>query len=178
MPPPPYKMLRLYTFCNFYLSSIQQGIQSAHVVSELFNVYDDNRGDDLLLKIWATKHKTIIVCNGGMGQDLIEGFDSLAELVQRRYPICSFNEEFNAFGSESYDEDSGCSVGPMTCFGIVLPDTVFDAKPVWKKEGPRQIARKTGEWEYGAHGIDYFKWAANSVEATICEYVTSKHLAR
>jgi hypothetical protein len=32
-------MLRLYTFCNFYLSSIQQGIQSAHIVSELFVDY-------------------------------------------------------------------------------------------------------------------------------------------
>jgi len=36
--------MRLYTFVNYYLSSIQQGIQTAHIVSEMSN-YSENFPD-------------------------------------------------------------------------------------------------------------------------------------
>lgn len=174
---PDYTALRLYTFCNFYLSSIQQGIQSAHVVSELYDTYMALDGDeDRMLAMWGAHHKTIIVCNGGMGQDVVDGFRLLEPLAQGVYPICSFNEEAAAFGAMMDDVHTGDLVGPMTAFGIVLPNTVYEAKPCWSKISGH--ARKTGAWEFGVHGVDYHKWSATSIEAQIMEYVSSKSLAR
>jgi len=169
--PPSYTDLRLYTFCNFYLSSIQQGIQSAHVVSELFHVYADDCDDDVMLRSWAEFHKTIIVCNGGMGSDIVEGHELLAQAVQGKYPIASFNEEPAALGgvmmtNKDFDE------GVMTAFGIVLPNTVYDADAVIGRYG------HTGAWEFTLPNGVKHRWAVNSVEAKIMNYVSTKSLAR
>jgi len=174
---PSYTALRLYTFCNFYLSSIQQGIQSAHVVSELYDTYEDDMAPpDRLLYDWGSKHKTIIVCNGGMGQDIVDGFLLLEPLCQVSYPICAFNEEYAAFGATMDDVHTGDETGPMTAFGLVLPDTVYDARPVYTSKGG--VKRRTGAWEYGVHGVSYHKWSSRTPEAAIMDYVSSKSLAR
>jgi len=123
---------RLYTFTNVYLSSIQKGIQSAHLVHELMNLAYQNRTTvssdcdmttqkvDLNLKAlltleWAEIDKTMIVCNGGnsaMLQELI----CFLEDCNVQYPWTYFKE----------DEDSLNSA--LTVVGIVLPEDIFDAK--------------------------------------------------
>jgi len=163
----PYTSLRLYTFCNYYLSSIQQGIQSAHVVSELFTKYvcEEN-----LLWAWGRKHKTMIVCNGGMGSDLEDGFAALINL-ESIYPITGFREEPSAFMT------AGSQVlQPMTAFGIILPNTVYEAMPVYSLANSSR--RRTGAWEHGVKGVDYVKWSAGTPEAVIMDYVSTKPLAR
>jgi hypothetical protein len=46
--------LRFYTFVNFYLSSIQQGVQSFHVLGEMNNKYGsgDIRVIDEFLRLY------------------------------------------------------------------------------------------------------------------------------
>jgi hypothetical protein len=159
---PPVSETRLYSLCNFYLSSIQQGIQTAHVVSEL-----SLQGYPLYQR-WASVDKTIIVLNGGMTSHLKEAYTSLVDAgVAREYPLTCFYEEQAAFGAN----------GVMTCFGIILPNTVYDARPVWMKTAGRP-ARKTGGWEVGVHGIDHHVWKEGTVEAQILEVIADKHLAR
>lgn len=107
--------LRLYTFTNFYMSPIQHGIQSAHVVHELFLKYtgETHRRDTLL--DWAKNHKTMIVLSAGNLAGLEDMLDVI-EPIGALFPWSEFNEDQASLG------------GILTCVGIVLPSSVFDVK--------------------------------------------------
>ena len=152
--------LRLYTFCNFYLSSIQQGIQTSHIVSELFvtcREHESQTYDSMhkMLWDWAQNHKTVIVCNGGTSKDIVEAYNMLMD-GNITYPMAYFNEEPGAI--DTY----GTAV---TGFGIILPEKVYGAE-----------VDPEGDWMYDAPDPKW--WAGDSLEAKICEYVTSRGLAR
>jgi hypothetical protein len=104
--------MRLYTFTNFYLSSIQQGIQTAHVVSEL-----SIKAHPLYTE-WAKDHKTIIVLNGGNSKSLQDVYSKLTRLVETKYPIAKFNED-----EQSLNE-------AFTCVGIVVPAKIYEHYPL------------------------------------------------
>jgi hypothetical protein len=106
--------LRLYTFINFYLSSIQQGIQTAHIVHELFNKYKfSSQTCALHIDEWALNHKTIIVCNGGGTIDLKAGI-AIAEASQ--------------YAWAPFYESGDCLSGALTGFGIILPEVIFSCR--------------------------------------------------
>jgi hypothetical protein len=106
--------LRLYTFINFYLSSIQQGIQSAHIVSELFMKYKfSSQTCALHIDEWAAVNKTIIVCNGGGTADLKAG---IAVAGATPYAWAPFYES------------GDCLSGALTGFGIILPEVIFSCR--------------------------------------------------
>ena len=111
--------LRLYTFCNFYLSSIQQGIQSAHVVHSLFIKYPSFESNSILWD-WAQNDKTMIVLNGGTHKDIVQAYEMVGALSLKHHNVLLPFEHFN--------EDDESLSGMMTCFGIVLPDRLYDAK--------------------------------------------------
>jgi hypothetical protein len=158
--------LRLYTFVNFYYSSIQQGIQSAHVVSDLFTEYTAKTKAGKILIDWAENHKTMIVLNGGMYSDLINDSEALYDCgVHELFPMTHFIEEPDAVGGSS---------GVMTAWGIVLPESIYSAKPVYEKVN----ARRTGAYESGVIGVNHKLWSTGSVEALICEILEKKPLAR
>lgn len=107
--------MRLYTFINFYLSQIQQGIQTAHIVHELFNKYKFAPTPAALdLSEWSHNHKTIIVLNGGSDIDI--EFIS-AELAKSAH----------VFPWAEFREDAGLGY-VRTGVGVVLPETIYDAK--------------------------------------------------
>ena len=116
--------LRLYSFCNFYISQIQGGIQTAHLVHELFNKYgtvDNSKGFSQLDK-WSRNHKTIIVLNGGPNEYLRSRWmmfqrelSAVEDEIKCKLPWSSFNEDEFSLG------------GVMTCVGVVLPECIFDA---------------------------------------------------
>lgn len=160
------KQLRLYTFVNFYLSSIQQGIQSAHVAVELFNDYRGGRSKATeLLYNWGWHGKTMIVLNGGMASDVDTGFNAVASFNNNRYPYVAFYEEPGAIHEAR---------SAITAWGIVLPPEVYDAKPVEvfpSRAGfsilkSEHITPETPIWEPG------------SFEHFICSYLQGKSLAR
>jgi len=110
--------LRLYTFVNFYLSSIQAGIQSAHVAHELFVKYKYDFDTSTRLYDWAENHKTMIVLNGGMNSDIIAlntFFEYNAQLLSFPAPWTAFSEDRMSLG------------GIMTAVGVVLPEEIYDA---------------------------------------------------
>lgn len=109
------EQLRAYFFGNMYLSSIQQGIQAAHVVAELFVKYPDSAAmqESVDLDNWATNHKTMILLNGGYGStlhDLIDLFDN----DDNPYPFSFFKESEAALDNA------------LTSVGIILPEKIYE----------------------------------------------------
>lgn len=107
---------RCYHFGNFYLSSIQQGIQSAHGQMELFNKYvgsdkKDKPKEDMLWE-WSKNHKTMICLNGGMNIN-IEDIFNLVAYSGNPYPWSSFIESKDALD------------GLLTNMAIILPDYIY-----------------------------------------------------
>lgn len=164
------KHLRLYTFVNFYLSSIQQGIQSAHVATELTNSYRGKRSDAAkLLRGWEEHGKTMIVLNGGMACNVSDGYETAATWTspgkQPRYPFAAFFEEPGAIHQ---------SRRALTAWGIVLPPEVYNAKPV------EAFPSRDGFSILKAEEItpDMPIWGPGSFEYFICSYLQGKSLAR
>ena len=107
-----------------YLSSIQNGIQSAHCLHELFRKYE--RIDTALTILgkqkpgeiskelsmvydWADHHKTMIVTNGGYSENLELVLQSLEKTG---YPFAYFREP--GIGNA------------LTCIGVILPEMCYN----------------------------------------------------
>ena len=122
--------LRLYTFVNFYLSSIQQGIQTAHVVHSLFTKYQscEQTGKPLktMLFDWAQNHKTIVVLNGGANNDIREIMYKMECLQHTRIGYMPF---------EGFNEDDMSLGSILTSVGVVVPQKFYEARKV-TPEGP------------------------------------------
>jgi hypothetical protein len=120
---------RCYHFGNFYLSSIQQGIQAAHAQMELFNKYcphkhndqmvDDSPAIDMLFE-WSNNHKTMICLNGGMNSDLAETHILLND-VSNPYPTATFRESEEALG------------GIIGSIAIVIPEEIFGTSDLLRR---------------------------------------------
>lgn len=109
--------MRLYTFTNYYLSSLQVGLQTAHVVHELFNKYvtdDIPHTEQNMLWDWSDNHKTIVILNGGNCATL----GDLELFLQSRE---------NEFAYSAFCEDRQSLNNALTCVGIVLPERIYDA---------------------------------------------------
>lgn len=113
--------MRAYFFGNMYLSSIQQGIQAAHAVSEMFirfpiqDLAVQRVPGDLILN-WAQNHKTMILLNGGYAatiQDLVDFFDKQSMHDTVEYPWAPFYEEQDSLN------------GALTTVGIILPEKIY-----------------------------------------------------
>lgn len=122
--------LRLYTFTNFYLSQIQIGIQSAHLIGELFNDYvldqktPPGKATTLYQRIknemlvdWSLHHKTMIVLNGGNSLMLTNLYEELMILGDKlNLPVSKFHEDEQSLNNA------------LTCVGLIIPDFLYDAK--------------------------------------------------
>jgi hypothetical protein len=121
--------MRFYGFGNYYLSSLQQSLQAAHVISDIsIQSYDSSRqrepGDDNVQDArdfanfeqyyeWARDHKTIVLLNGGNSKDLQELFDFI-KAGDHEYPFAKFHEDEQSLG------------GALTSVGIILPAEIYD----------------------------------------------------
>lgn len=100
--------MRLYAFVNMYLSGIQKGIQTSHMLQEMNLKY----GTHTELKKWAEWHKTVIVLEGGNCANL----NVLLELFRE-----------SAFLTADFREDTESLNGAITCVGILLPEWAVEA---------------------------------------------------
>lgn len=128
--------MRLYTFINMYLSSIQQGIQTAHIVHELFNKYLHNnvaRPYELLYD-WSENHKTIIVLNGGDAFDIDNLYHFLLK-DENPYPFASFHESEDALW------------GVTTGVGIVLPESIYTTVEKLRERLMYEYTLQYSPWE-------------------------------
>ena len=114
--------LRFYCFVNFYLSSIQQGIQTGHCAVDLVMKYlvtsPHKSGitpyQRSLVENWASLHKTFITLNGGPAA----GIDAAQDAITAAYD----------FPWVAFYEDMDSLKGLKTCVGVVVPEYIFNAK--------------------------------------------------
>lgn len=106
--------MRAYFFGNYYLSAIQQGIQSTHCIVEIQQKYRVTSCSCILqYEEWARKHKTVVLLNGGNQADLID-----------LYTFLQHSSNLFPFGFFKEDEQSLNSC--VTCVGIILPARIYD----------------------------------------------------
>lgn len=175
--------LRLYTFTNFYLSSIQAGIQTAHVVGELFNRYshDDEEAEAFeMLVEWNFKHKTIIVLSAGANEDL---YNIKAFLKAGGLPGYTLDDD-TVLPYAWFHEDERSLGGILTCVGIVLPAPIFNAvrHKTMLQLVPSKLAalqyQGQDDWFYVEDGEIIAHYPAGSKAAELLEVVKECGLAR
>ena len=108
--------MRAYFFTNMYLSSIQQGIQPLHVISEMFVKYvgPDPGQEYFILDKWARDHKTVICLNAGYSEEIG---------ILMRF----FSHPDNPFPWASFNEGKDALDGALTSVGIILPEEIYNA---------------------------------------------------
>jgi hypothetical protein len=108
--------LRLYSFINFYLSSIQQGIQTGHAAVRLVRKYSMAGAQPLnaaMANDWADNHETFICLNGGDD----EGIEAARLVISKSFlPWCEF------------EESKGALNRLRTCVAVVVPECIFAAR--------------------------------------------------
>lgn len=114
--------MRAYFFGNMYLSSIQQGIQAAHVVANMATRYWGANGtlDGDMFYDWAENHETMILLNGGYAENIYE-LNKFFDEGEHAYPYEMFNES-----KEALD-------GAATCTGIIIPGKIYEGAQAMRK---------------------------------------------
>ena len=168
--------MRLYTFGNYYMSSIQQGIQAAHVVSELFVKYQDTGINTIVdydptvhemeyqdkvdtLYDWAYNHKTMVCLNGGNLQGL-EDILTLLKDVQNNLPWATFYEDEISLG------------GILTNVGIIIPEYVYES--AYKVRNTNHVISNNMLYDIGGE----FVCSLNDFEVNLINLLNSCQLAK
>lgn len=97
-----------------YLSSLQVGLQTAHVTAEMAAKYlsDNEEGPGNMFYNWAEQHKTMILLNGGYAENLHDLYDF-------------FSTEKNPYPFAKFHESKAAMDGMLTSVGIVLPEKIY-----------------------------------------------------
>lgn len=106
--------MRLYAFSNMYLSSLQNGLQTAHVVAEMFTKYTAEMQQAAILEHWAEEHKTIVILNAGYSEEI-------------RSLIQFFKHTDNPLPWAYFCEGKDALDGALTCVGIIIPEEFYEA---------------------------------------------------
>jgi hypothetical protein len=106
--------MRFYAFGNYYLSSLQQGVQALHVITEMsMKARHKGRSYWQQYSQWAENHRTAILLNGGNTGNLCELL-SFFELSENPYLFSGFCEDAQSLN------------GAVTSVGIILPDVIYE----------------------------------------------------
>ena len=142
--------MRAYFFGNMYLSSIQQGIQAAHVVAEMALNYGHDANGWFLN--WAKNHKTMVLLSAGYSEEIRSLVDFFEKKGTNDYPWAFFNE-----GEDALD-------GALTCVGIILPEKIYELSKLIRDPEEFKIIEhsvvNSGDWLVNSDGLvwEYTKW--------------------
>lgn len=120
--------LRMFTFGHFMLSSIQQGIQAAHAITNMFTFYTSDDPERDILYSWATEQETLVCKNGGDS-------DALQDIVDM------FNVDENYLPVSEFRESAGALNESITCVAIVVPERLF-------KDGIRVVYDRHADYTF------------------------------
>lgn len=112
--------LRIYTFTiHLYMSAKQVGIQSMHLGVEMGVKYKNTHDhEEKVFDDWATGHKTAIVLGAYNLKGVTDAYNQIKELAPTlMLPFDKFHEDEDSLG------------GIMTCCGVVVPQSLYDAQP-------------------------------------------------
>ena len=139
--------MRAYYFCNFYLSSIQQGIQASHCTAEMFVKYSKPSVAKTKLYNWAKKDKVMIVLNGGNCANLQSIYDSLTSIAKRTsIPLAKFSEDTTSLNNA------------LTCVGIVVEPKIYEFNAAYNQfdnlsSAPAVLKELTQQFQMGPDDI-------------------------
>lgn len=108
---------RAYFFGNLYLSSIQQGIQAAHVVTQMFSRYQEASEEHELLHAWGRHGVTKVLLEGGPQANL--------EIIFQIMQHCA---SFLRLPCGAFFESQAALNGALTSVGVVVPESVYALK--------------------------------------------------
>lgn len=103
---------RLYCLTNMYLSSLQKGLQTAHVVSDLAVSAQMDSEVNEVFTAWASNDRTIIILNGGNSASL-ERWEQFLRTFCSRWPWAAFREDEQSLN------------GAITAVGVIVPESVY-----------------------------------------------------
>jgi len=104
---------RAYFWGNYYLSSIQQGIQALHCLGEMFVKYSEEHDEcEDMLYDWADHYKTVVVLNGGDSNDLMQLTANMA-VDGNDLPWASWAEDYRSLKNA------------VTCVGIIVDERII-----------------------------------------------------
>ena len=113
--------MRFYAFGNYYLSSLQQGLQAGHCIGDL-SVQSVNLETKTITEkgmiyfTWANLHKVMVLLKGGNSQ-------SLAEIYQR---FQKFEQEGMHLPYVKFHEDEQSLGGALTDVGIIVEAKYYE----------------------------------------------------
>lgn len=117
---------RLYSFvAGLYLSDLQKGLQTAHVVSDIysaFNTLGEQHPAMNAFNKWAGNDKTIIILNALNQQGVIDAYLAMSTWAHSNvhgkfpYPHAMFREDAQSMNCMA------------TACGIVLPENIYDTR--------------------------------------------------
>ena len=120
--------MRFYGFGNYYLSSLQQGLQAGHAAVDLhvkYNIHEQGHFDikpcQDMYNDWAENHKTMVLLNGGNSADLADLY-SFLYCEENPYPFVKFHEDEVSLN------------GALTYVGLILPPKIYDTAARMRKD--------------------------------------------
>lgn len=109
--------MRAYSFTNFMLNSVAQGIQPGHCLNDLVRHYQRNHQTSIAREIaedWADHHKTMVCLNGGNHANIKNIWAQLNDIGSvLQLPYGAFHEDWDTLG------------GLMTCCAIIVPEEIY-----------------------------------------------------
>lgn len=123
---------KLYVFVNSWLSGIQKGIQTSHLIHTFWSMDRDcvfgkvevNHNQKYFLNNWLHNSHTMILLEGGSHKSLKEKYNFMISSEDPNY----FKPLSHIFPVASYSEDSDSLNGCMTAVGIILPEMEYIRK--------------------------------------------------
>lgn len=136
---------RLYSFTNYYLSSLQKGLQTAHVVSEmalLNTIYREKHprrpfaDEGNAFEQWCRQDRTIIILNGGNSK----------QLETLYYDLQKFNLPYKP---TFFREDEDSLGGAFTAVGILVPSLYWKSEDneKWDHEEVVRVRQFLGKFQ-------------------------------
>lgn len=120
---------RLYCLTNSYLSSLQKGLQTAHVVSEIYSCATELPHEKKVFDQWADQDRTIIILNGGNCASL-EDFRGFLIYSNCRWPWAAFYEDKQSLN------------GAITAVGVIVPESVYQQGGLDEQAADMALASK------------------------------------
>lgn len=121
--------MRLYSITNMYTAGIHAGIQTQHSTVEAFVKYPSNTPQHSVLMDWAKYHKTTVVLNGGMHDQLMEILALLEKWeAEEEYEVLPFAPFFEPGVNNA-----------LTSISIVMPQDAIDYMSAMRTVKPGSI---------------------------------------
>ncbi len=162
--------MRFYGFGNYYLSSLQQGLQAGHAAVDLHVKYNlqDNGSDTSrkdMYNDWAANHKTMVLLNGGNSADLQSIFEFLSD-PQNPYPFVKFHEDEVSLN------------GALTYVGMILPPRIYETASAIRNGVEHYFDPTKNELHIKAVGEGYDIVYFTQYEYNLCERLNMYGLAK